>query len=250
MPQIEDKKVKIGIMIGIVAILVFIFLIVSAIKGGDHSAVSNTDKAVTETTEGSRPGTEESSAHGTEEAQQSQTDAAEASKTDSESGKSTESATPTLKPGDSGESSQDKDGSHSSESAGNADGIIERVDASYEEWLAGAMVIGISLEHMDLLQNEDFDITGIYLTGTNELDDHMESDGAYVEFISGGKTYIIHSAPLESERKDQAGSVDLYSDELGYSTFDLVTEAFGTKISAEDLSDVISQSILISICKH
>lgn len=94
-------------------------------------------------------------------------------------------------------------------------GTIQKADASYERWLAAAMVTAISLHY------PDFEINGIYLTAETELSSASQSSGAYVIFTSDGESLVIYSKPLEEERTE-AGTVDLYTMDLGFATFDEV----------------------------
>lgn len=126
--------------------------------------------------------------------------------------------------------------------------IVERADASYERWLAAGMVTAISMQY------PDFSIEGIYLSGETELSDKSESKGAYVVFTANGAETAIHSVPLDAERTD-AGTTDLYTRDLGFATFDTIEPSqidTGSceQIEMEDLNDLISQSLLVSIYEH
>lgn len=124
-------------------------------------------------------------------------------------------------------------------------GTIQKADASYERWLAAAMVTAISLHY------PDFQINGIYLTAETELSSASESSGAYVAFTSGEESLMICSKPLEEERTE-AGTIDLYTMDLGFATFDEVdVETVNTEgmlsVEAAELSELISQSMLVSL---
>lgn len=123
--------------------------------------------------------------------------------------------------------------------------LHQKADASYERWLAAAMVTAISLHY------SDFQINGIYLTAETELSSASESSGAYVAFTSGEESLMICSKPLEEERTE-AGTIDLYTMDLGFATFDEVdlktvnTEGM-LSVEAAELSELISQSMLVSL---
>lgn len=123
--------------------------------------------------------------------------------------------------------------------------LHQKADASYERWLAAAMVTAISLHY------PDFQINGIYLTAETELSSASESSGAYVTFTSGEESLMICSKPLEEERTE-AGTIDLYTMDLGFATFDEVdVETVNTEgmlsVEAAELSELISQSMLVSL---
>ena len=125
---------------------------------------------------------------------------------------------------------------------------IQRADASYERWLAAGMVTAISMQY------PDFSIEGIYLSGETALSDKSESAGAYVVFTADGAETAIHSVPLDAERTD-AGTTDLYTRDLGFATFDTIDPSqidTGSceQIEMDDLTDLISQSLLVSLYEH
>lgn len=120
--------------------------------------------------------------------------------------------------------------------------------ASYENWLAAAMVVGLSMEY------PDFEISGIYTATETELKDRKNSDGVFIFFKTGTETLVLHSGYLAGERA-AAGTRDISSQVLGFASFDLVesvdvsTEGM-RQIRLEELSKLISQSLLISIYTH
>lgn len=125
---------------------------------------------------------------------------------------------------------------------------VEKADASYERWLAAGMVTAISMQY------PDFSIEGIYLSGETELSDKFESAGAYVVFTADGEETAVQSMPLEAERTD-AGTTDLYTRDLGFATFDVIDSSqidTGSceQIEMNDLTDLISQSLLVSLYEH
>lgn len=126
--------------------------------------------------------------------------------------------------------------------------IMEEEKASYERWLAAGMVTAISMEY------QEFEIEGIYLASETELNRFKDSQGAYVIFTSGGVERAIYSKPLDEER-NEGGTKDLYTRNLGFATFDNVAadsinrEQFQS-IELGEIQELISQSVLVSIYEH
>ena len=126
--------------------------------------------------------------------------------------------------------------------------IIERADASYERWLAAGMVTAISMQY------PAFEINGIYLASETEMSDKISSAGATVVFSSSGESYAVQSRPLSDERTE-TGTIDLYTKDLGFATFDPIDPASvdsTDKIQGEieGLEELIAQSILVSLYEH
>ena len=118
--------------------------------------------------------------------------------------------------------------------------IVEKADASYERWLAAGVVVGVSLQY------PEFEFTGIYLAPENE--------SVYVVFECGGEEIAIHSKPIEEERTE-AGTKDLYTEDLGYASFDEVDVESIAKdecetVEIDELSELISQSMLVTVYEH
>lgn len=126
--------------------------------------------------------------------------------------------------------------------------IIEKTDASYEMWMAAAMVTAISMQY------DDFTIDDIYLTGDTSIESKTESQGVYVVFTTGEGQFAVNSRALDAERVD-TGTVDLYTRDLGFATFDMVditginTESC-IQVTMDDLGELISQSLLVSLYEH
>ena len=126
--------------------------------------------------------------------------------------------------------------------------IIQRAEAEYEKWLAAAQIVCVSMSY------PDFQLEGVYAASATSMEDKFSSDGAYIIFTSGGSRIAIHSKAREGERAE-AGTVDISTEAIGYATFDLV-DPNSVNVSAmeelelEDLSELISQSLLISIYTH
>ena len=126
--------------------------------------------------------------------------------------------------------------------------IVQRAEAEYEKWLAAAQVVCLSMEY------PDFQLEGVYAASATSMEDKFSSDGAYIIFTSGGNRIAIHSKALDRERTT-AGTIDISTEAIGYATFDKV-DASSIDVSAmeelalEDLSELISQSLLVSIYTH
>lgn len=126
--------------------------------------------------------------------------------------------------------------------------IQQQKDAEYERWLAAAMLVCVSIDY------PDFEPEAIYAASGTALTDKFTSDGAYIIFTSGGERLAIHSVALENERTE-AGTTDISTEVIGFATFDRVDPekvdaAALDPIELEELSELISQSLLISIYKH
>ena len=126
--------------------------------------------------------------------------------------------------------------------------IVERADAEYEKWLSAALVVCVSMEY------PDFQIDGIYAASATSLDDKFTSDGAYIIFTSDGSQMAYHAKALEAERTE-AGTVDISTEAIGFATFDSIDAASidtskTEPIALEDLDELISQSLLVSIYTH
>lgn len=126
--------------------------------------------------------------------------------------------------------------------------IQQQKDAEYERWLAAAMLVCVSIDY------PDFEPEAVYAASGTALSDKFSSDGAYIIFTSGGERLAIHSVALENERTE-AGTTDISTEVIGFATFDRVDPANVDAasldpIALEELSELISQSLLISIYKH
>lgn len=119
---------------------------------------------------------------------------------------------------------------------------------TYEQWVAAASVTAISLTY------PDFEIESILAASDTDFGDKEDSKGIYVIFNSSGKKYAVFSKPLKEERSDK-GTVDLYGQEIGFATFDMVEPGEIDKkkmkeIKVENLNELISKSTLISLYEH
>ena len=126
--------------------------------------------------------------------------------------------------------------------------IVERVEASYEKWLAASLVTGIAMQYPDC------EFEGIYLCSENTLEDKSKSKGVCVTFVLEGEERAIQTVPLTEERQE-SGTKDLYTKELGFSTFDEVEvedlqfENY-EKVTVKDLSETMEQTILVTIIER
>ena len=101
------------------------------------------------------------------------------------------------------------------------------------------------------MEYPDFQLEGVYAASATALEDKFASDGAYILFSSGGTRMAIHSSALEGERT-APGTMDISTEIIGYATFDQTDPASLNlssmeQLALEDLSELISQSLLISI---
>lgn len=126
--------------------------------------------------------------------------------------------------------------------------IEERAKAEYEEWLSAAMIVCVSMEY------PDFNLEGVYAASATALDDKFSSDGAYIVFTSLGNRVAIHAKALEQERTDP-GTVDISTEVIGFASFDQINPdsidfASLEELNVNDMNELISQSLLISIYTH
>ena len=118
----------------------------------------------------------------------------------------------------------------------------------YEDWLAAAMIIGISMQY------DDYEFLGIYTASETPLSAHNSSGGAYVVFNGNGEALALKSLPLEGER-DERDTMDLYVPAIGYATYELipigsVPVASLNERKLEDLEDLIIASTQVSIIER
>lgn len=120
--------------------------------------------------------------------------------------------------------------------------------APYEDRLAAAMVIGISMQYAE------FEFEGIYAASETSMGNYMNSAGAYVVFRGDGQWLALRSQPIAAERSDK-GTADLYLPALGYATYELVDPQTvpGTglrEMQLEDLEELILQSAQVTIIER
>lgn len=117
----------------------------------------------------------------------------------------------------------------------------DRIDAPYEDWLAAAVITSISMN------TPDFELGEIYTATETTLDNKSESQGVYVTYQSAGETKCIQSVPLEAGRSNETGTRDIYTEVIGYATYDEVSaDSMDTtvwkSIETADLNTLIEQS--------
>ena len=122
---------------------------------------------------------------------------------------------------------------------------VPEMEATYEHWLAAAMVMAASMHY------PDFQIEGIYAASATDMDAFSDSQGVYLQIITGGESLCIHSAPLKAERSE-VGTTDISTAQLGFATFDPVDAAeidlSGMEsLSMEDLGELMQYSLLVSL---
>lgn len=233
-------KKQIFMMAG--AVLLVVLLIVLAVScGSREEKAESVSVGQTQTAEGTT-GSDEAVAGSTEKPQ---TESSQKADTPSQKGEAKEPAntvtSEAVKP-----SSEEKEGDHTE---GTPSGIdISKEDAPYEKWLAAGMILGASMQY------PDFEVEAIYITGEHALTEKAESAGACLQIKTGGESILIVSKPLEAERKE-AGTIDLYTGDMGYNTFDVaapgsVDTSAMTELLMEDLNKLISQTILPTIIEH
>lgn len=144
-------------------------------------------------------------------------------------------------------SKKEKNASETEERTGTVE-VVKKEEAFYEEWLAAAAVMAVSMQY------SDFSVPDVYLTSETELTDKNNSSGVYIHFMSGGEEIWLKVKPLEEERSE-IGTRDLYTKELGFSTFDEVegsgldTEQWKS-VTLEELERLIVQSLLVTVYEH
>lgn len=124
--------------------------------------------------------------------------------------------------------------------------VVVPEQTAYEYWLCANMVMGLTLEYPDFQQPE------LFIAGETAQKDRMESRGAWIRFVSGGETIVIHSQPLAQERTE-AGTRDIYSTQTQFATYDVVEDAdlSGlTQLTLEDISNELIHISLPSVYQH
>lgn len=122
------------------------------------------------------------------------------------------------------------------------------IQASYEQWLAGAMVVAATMEYPEYLP-----VSAYTLTET-QLENKLDSSGVFLVISDGVQELILHSTPLAAER-DTAGTRDLSTAQLGYATFDMVvmspSDLGGLKeMSMDELMEMSIYAMLVSVSYH
>lgn len=145
-------------------------------------------------------------------------------------------------------SSDGSQGNASSDEVPEVDLELEnRVEAPYEHWLSAAVLTGISIEY------PSFEPGGFYTAGETTIEDKTSSAGVYVIFSADGEEKCIRSTPLEAERSD-AGTKDIYSETIGFATFEEVDvseipEGFSA-VDIDNIDELITQSTRVAVYSH
>ena len=126
--------------------------------------------------------------------------------------------------------------------------LEQRVEGSYEQWLASAGMYGISMQYLGGLP------VGIYAPASTPFENRSQSGGVYIRVQTADAEILIHCKPLDAERTEK-GTVDLYTKELGYNTFDEIPMS-EVDLSAmevlkfEDLGAYMDQTLLPTVLEH
>lgn len=121
-------------------------------------------------------------------------------------------------------------------------------DSTYEEWLAAAMTVAISMRYTD------FEIEDIYYKSETAPANRMDCEGIYIKLKTDGNTVFLFSKPLKEENKE-AGSVNIYSQEIGFASFEEfakneVSVKKYKKYTVEEIEKMIQFSTLVSIYEN
>lgn len=125
--------------------------------------------------------------------------------------------------------------------------LEDRVEAPYEYWLSAAVLTGISIEYPSFEPGE------FYIAGETQVEDKASSEGIYVTFSADGEEKCIRSIPLDAERSD-AGTKDIYSEVIGFATFEEVDaseipEGFSV-IDIDNINELVTQSTRVAVYSH
>lgn len=125
---------------------------------------------------------------------------------------------------------------------------VEKEIATFEQWLASAMLIALTL------YEEDVQVEKILCNSECTIEDKFESAGVYIFYKTNGEDACIYANALEEER-DFEGKVDLHTSELGFTSFDKVEINQNelnewNEIEMDMLDSLIEQSLLVSIYEN
>lgn len=126
--------------------------------------------------------------------------------------------------------------------------LEQRVEGSYEQWLAAAGMYGVTMQYPEGLP------VGIYAPANTLFENRSQSSGVYIRVQMPDTELLVHCKPLDAERTEK-GTVDLYTKELGYNTFDEIPLS-GVELSAmeelkfEDLIPYMDQTLLATVLEH
>lgn len=120
----------------------------------------------------------------------------------------------------------------------------DRVEGSYEQWLAAA-----SVQVTTMLMYPDCQVQGVYALSETDADKKMDSKGVAIFIIHEGTDIWILSTPLEAERS-LTGTRDLKAAGIGFNTYDEVDPGSLpelTQLPLDSLEPYIAQTMLPSI---
>lgn len=125
--------------------------------------------------------------------------------------------------------------------------LEDRAEAAYEQWLSAAVLTGISIEY------PSFESVEFYTEGETKIEDKASSAGVYVIFSANGEEKCIYSIPLDAERND-AGTKDIYSEVIGFATFDEadaseIPEGFSS-VDIDNIDELVTQSTRVAVYSH
>lgn len=120
----------------------------------------------------------------------------------------------------------------------------DRVEGTYEQWLAAA-----SVQVTTMLMYPDCQVKGVYALSETDFDKKMDSKGVAIQIINAGSELWILSTPLEEERS-LANTMDLKAAGIGFNTYDEVDPLSLPPVIQLDMVDLqpyIDQTMLPSI---
>ena len=119
---------------------------------------------------------------------------------------------------------------------------------SYEEYLSALTLFALSMDY------PDFQLQGIYAASSVSLAQKTSSKGIYVFFDSMGESLCAHVNHIEAERTAESATTDLFANELGFASFELMSELPDTNsltlLDSKVYSALLSELTGISIFSH
>ena len=120
----------------------------------------------------------------------------------------------------------------------------DRVEGSYEQWLAAA-----SVQVTTMLMYPDCQVQAVYALSETDADKKMDSKGIVIYIVNEGTDIWILSTPLETERSLTA-TRDLKAAGIGFNTYDEIDPGSLpelTQLPLDSLEPYIAQTMLPSI---
>lgn len=120
----------------------------------------------------------------------------------------------------------------------------DRVEGSYEQWLAAA-----SIQVTTMLMYPDCQVEAVYALSETAFEKKMDSKGVVIHISDGGRSIWILSSPLENERSEP-GTNDLKAAGIGFNTYDEVDPKNLPELAPLDIAALqpyIDQTLLPSI---